>query len=143
MNMHQRAPGLRRRNDVCEQSREILYAIFLPLADNDGNPFSQELLDEITQEITGFGDGSPALPEGEGMWINNGRLGPAEPIYVILASVPDTAASACLFVNLTEEFRCKLRQTMIYVIRLPVEVMRTLAAPTVSNPKDGSSRGAK
>ena len=107
------------------QEARMLYSLYLPVTDNAGRPFPEEL-EWVWATLTRTVGSYTALPPGTGCWINATGVQACEPIVVLQVVCPASRETEAFFAQLARELAVRLRQEEIFLLSQPICQPRAL-----------------
>src|SRR5689334_752580 len=96
-----------------QSDRFILYTIFLPLTDNNGNPIEPALLDKVQDEIVTAVGGLTRYAPGVGLWIDPTATLYRDLVMPIQVLAPDDVETRALIVQQIAKMAALLEQKQI------------------------------
>ena|SRR5690348_8894887 len=107
-----------------QSDRFILYTIFLPLTDNNGNPIEPALLDKVQDEIVTAIGGLTRYAPGVGVWRNPMGHVYRDLVLPIQILVPDDAEMQSWIVQQIAKMAALLEQEQIFVFAQVVWLLK-------------------
>ena len=101
------------------QEPMLLHSLVVPLQDNEGRPFQDEL-DWVWETLAHFAGGYTAFPAGTGCWVDSAGVLSREPIVVVHVVTPASREAGAFFSELARELAMRLRQQEVFLFALPV-----------------------